>query len=159
MKHALPLHLIVPVLAFIFSATALADLSQTTSLSISSPTNLDLDTGATSNSGGDIQFSSSGITPQGAATASNRGLEAANGFADLSQLVVQLWPGYSAATIPTATLESVEGPLTDAFYVHTNGGNYAKVLVTASTASTITLMFTTFGVSGGGGIGGPPAIE
>src|ERR1700733_9770139 len=157
MKHALPLHLIVPVLAFIFSATALADLSQTTSLSTSSPTNLNLDTGATSSSGGDIQFSSSGITPQGAATASNRGLQQASGFASLSQLLVQLWPGYSSAAIPTATLDSAEGPLTDAFYVHTNGGHYAKVLVTASTGSTITLMFTTFGVSGGATTE-PPAI-
>ena len=157
MKHALRLRLIIPVLAFIFPAIALADLSQTTMLSISSPTNLNLDTGATSNSGGDIQFSSSGMTPQGAATAANRGFEEASGFASLSQPVVALWPGYSTATIPTATLETVEGPLTDAFYVHTNGGHYAKVLVTASTSSTITLMFTTFGVSGGGATG-PPAV-
>ena len=64
------------VLAFtfpaIFPATILADLSQTTTLSISSPTNLNLDTGATTNSGGDIQFSSSGMTPQGTATAVNQ---------------------------------------------------------------------------------------
>jgi uncharacterized protein (TIGR03437 family) len=157
MKHALRLRPIIPVLAFIFPAIALADLSQTITLSNSSPTNLNLGTGATSNSGGDIQFSSSGMTPQGAATAANRGFEDASGFASLSQPVVALWPGYSTATIPTATLESVEGPLVDAFYVHTNGGHYAKVLVTASTSSTITLMFTTFGVSGGGTTG-PPTI-
>ncbi len=57
MKHALRLRRIVSLLAFIFPAIALADLSQTATLSISSPTNLNLDTGATSNSGGDIQFS------------------------------------------------------------------------------------------------------
>jgi len=151
------LRLIIPVLAFIFPSIALADLSQATTLSTSSPTNLNLDTGATSNSGGDIQFGSSGITPQGAATATNRGFVGASGFAGLSQLLVQLWPGYSSATIPAATLESAEGPLTDAFYVHTNGGHYAKVLVTASTSSSITLMFTTFGASGGAATG-PPAI-
>src|ERR1700722_8616301 len=105
------LRLMIPVLAFIFPAIALADLSQTTALSTSSPTNLNLDTGATSNSGGDIQFSSSGITPQGAATESNRGLQQASGFASLSQLLVQLWPGYSSAAIPTATLDSAERPL------------------------------------------------
>ena len=45
----------------------------------------------------------------------------------------------------------------DSFFVHTNGGHYAKVLVTASSSSTITLMFTTFGVSGGTA-NGPPTI-
>lgn len=160
MKHALQLRLIVPVLAFIFPAIALAGLTQTATLSISSPTNLNLDTGATSNSGGDIQFSSSGITPQGHAMAVNAGLKSATNLASISMLVVELWPGYSAATISTATLETVNAPLewTDSFYVHTNGGHYAKVLVTASTSSTITLMFTTFGVAGGG-TSGPPAIS
>ena len=159
MKHAPRLRLIIPVLAFIFPAIALADLSQTTTLSTSSPTNLNLDTGGTSNSGGDIQFSSSGMTPQGAATAVNVGLKSATNLSSISMLVVELWPGYSTATISSATLEDVNVPLawTDSFYVHTNGGHYAKVLVTASTSSTITLMFTTFGVSGGGATG-PPAI-
>ncbi|MGP0070753.1 MAG: hypothetical protein ACLPWF_02305 [Bryobacteraceae bacterium] len=159
MKHALRLRLIVPVLAFIFPAAALADLSQTTTLSISSPTNLNLDTGATSNSGGDVQFSSSGMTPQGSAKAVNVGLKSATDLSSVSLLVVEFWPGYSTVTISSATLEAVNVPLawTDSFYVHTNGGHYAKVLVTASTSSTITLMFTTFGVSGGGTTG-PPAV-
>ena len=159
MKHALRLRLIIPVLALIFPAIALADLSQTTTLSISSPTNLNLDTGGTSNSGGDIQFSSSGITPQGAAKAVNAGLKSATDLSSISMLVVEFWPGYSTATISSAALEAVNAPLrwTDSFFVHTNGGHYAKVLVTASTSSSITLMFTTFGVSGGGATG-PPTI-
>ncbi len=138
MKHTLRLRLIVPVLAFIIPAIALADLSQTATLSISSPTNLNLDTGAASNSGGDIQFGSSGITPQGHATAVNVGLKSATDLSSISMLVVELWPGYSTATISSATLAAVNAPLawTDSFYVHTNGGHYAKVLVTASTSST-----------------------
>jgi len=151
--------MIVLVLALIVPVIALADLSQTTTLSISSPTNLNLDSGATSNSGGDIQFSSSGMTPQGHATAVNIGLKSATDLSSISMLVVEVWPGYSTATISSATLEGANVPLawTDSFYVHTNGGHYAKVLVTASTSSSITLMFTTFGVSGGGTTG-PPAI-
>ena len=47
-----------PCLALIFPAAAFADLSQTTTLSNSSPTDLNLDTGATAGSGGDLQFSS-----------------------------------------------------------------------------------------------------
>jgi uncharacterized protein (TIGR03437 family) len=159
MKHAFRLRVILPVLAFILPVAALADLSQTATLSISSPTNLNFDTGATSSSGGDIQFSASGITPQGKATAVNAGLKSATDLASVSMLVVELWPGYSTASISSATLATVNAPLawSDSFYVHTNGGHYAKVLVTASSASSITLMFTTFGVSGGGTTG-PPAI-
>ncbi len=147
------------LLAAVFPAAALADLTQTATLSTSGPTNLSLDTGATSSSGGDIQFSASGITPLGAAKAINIGIQTAPGFAGITQLVVELYPGYSTATITTATLDTVVGStFTDCFYVHTNGGNYAKVLVTASTGSTITLMFTTFGASSGGGSSGPPTI-
>src|SRR5215831_726246 len=44
--------------------------------------------------------------------------------------------------------------------VKTNGGNYAKVLVTASSSTSITFQYTTYGAttSGGGGGGGTPAI-
>jgi uncharacterized protein (TIGR03437 family) len=156
MTTAFRLRLAIPVLAFVFPAAIFADLNQTTTLSTSNSTNLNLDTGAVSNSGGDIQFSASGMTPQGKATAVNSLLTTAAGFAGVSQLVVQLYPGYSAATIPSATLAKT-GSLMDSFFVHTNGGHYAKVLVTDLTGSAITLMFTTFGVSGGT-TSGPPTI-
>ncbi|HEY1159743.1 MAG TPA: hypothetical protein VGE83_03885, partial [Terracidiphilus sp.] len=148
---------LLPALAFILPATALADITQTVTLSTASPTNLNLDTGAAANSSGDFQFSSAGIAPLGAATTLNVGIQTAAGFAATSQLVVELYPGYSTATIATAALETTVGPLTDMFFVHTNGGHWAKVLVTGSTSSTITLMFTTFGVTGGATTG-PPTI-
>ena len=157
MSHKL-LRMALCGLTLLFPLVALADLNQTTTLSTSGTTNLNLDTGATSSSGGDIQFSAAGITPQGSAKAVNIGIQTAAGFTTVSQLVVQLYPGYSTATISTATLETVTGPLTDEFFVHTNGGHYAKVLVAASTSSSITLIFTTFGVSGGGTTG-PPTIS
>jgi uncharacterized protein (TIGR03437 family) len=147
------------ILAIVLPATALADLTQTVTLSTAGSTNLDLDTGATSSSGGDIQLGTSGITPQGAAKAINNGIQTMVGFAGLSQLVVQLYPGYSTATITTATLDTTVGTtFTDCFFVHTNGGLYAKVLVTGSTSSSITLLFTTFGASPGSGASGPPTI-
>ena len=148
---------VVPALAFILPATALADLTQTVTLSSSNPTNLGLDTGAASNSGGDIQFSANGIAPLGSATVNNVGYKSSADFADISQLIVELYPGYSTSTISIATLTAVEASLTDCFFVHTNGGHWAKVLVTGSTSSTITLMFTTFGVTGSGTTG-PPTI-
>jgi uncharacterized protein (TIGR03437 family) len=157
MRTSFQLYLTIPVLAFLFPATILADLSQTVTLSTSSQSNLSLDTGAVTSSGGDIQFSASGITPQGSATAVNALPRDASGFADLSLLLVELFPGYSSATIPAATLEATSGSAMDVFYVHTNGKHYAKVLVTAASGSSITLMFSTFGVAGGA-TSGPPAI-
>jgi len=155
MKHALRLRLIVPVFAFSFPATVLADLNQTTTLSTSSPTNLNLDTGATASSGGDIQFSSSGITPQGNATAVNAFILATVAkLNSLTELEMSFFPGYAKTEIPSSILQ-----VNDMFYVRTNGSNYSALLVTATTGSTITLMFRTFGVSGGsGGPPGPPAI-
>src|SRR5206468_80181 len=96
-------------------------------------------------------FSSGGIAPQGTATLLNQGIETDSGFQGTSQLVVQLYPGYSSATIPIASLESdlSSAGFFDCFFAHTNTGHYAKVLVTAWTSSTMTLKFTTFGVSGG----------
>jgi uncharacterized protein (TIGR03437 family) len=139
--------LIISLIAILCPAIALAELDQTTTLSTSSSSNLDLDTGATSSSGGDIQFSASGITPQGNATAVNAMIFAtAAKLNSLIELEVSLYPGFSQAELPSSTLK-----VGDLFYVKTNGSNYAALLVTAATGSTITLMFRTFGVSGGGG--------
>ena len=127
-KHALRLSLIVAVLAFVFPATVLADLNQTTTLSTSNPTNLNLDTGTTSSSGGDIQFSSSGITPQGNATAVNAFLFATTSkLTSVTELEVSLYPGYAKTEIPSSILQA-----NDMFYVRTNGNNYSVLLVTAT---------------------------
>src|SRR5579871_5572463 len=146
--------LILPFLTIAFPAALLADLNQTTTLSTSGQSNLNLDTGALGSSGGDIQFSSAGMTPQGAATAVNiyTSWPLAQ-FNTISSLVVELLPGYSASTIPTATLK-----VGDVFGVHTNGGHWAKVIVTVTGGTSITLQFTTFGVAAGTGSGGPPTI-
>jgi len=148
----------VCAIALVFPMAALADLNQTVTLSTSGTSNLNLDTGATASSGGDIQFSSTGITPQGNAKAINIGLATPASFAVVSQTVAEFYPGYSSATITIGTLETTLGTLSDEFLVHTNGGHYAKLLVTGSTSSTITLMLTTFGVSAGGSTAGPPVI-
>ncbi len=148
--------LIISLIVIICPAIALADLTQTTTLSISNSTNLNLDTGATASSGGDIQYSASGITPQGNATAVNAMIFATTAkLNSLIELEVSLYPGYSKAEIPSTLVK-----VNDLIYVKTNGGHYAALLVTATTGSTITLMFRTFGVSGGSGgtTGGPPTV-
>jgi uncharacterized protein (TIGR03437 family) len=153
-RRALRARLVIPFLILAFPAALFADLNQTTVLSTSGQSNLNLETGAVSSAGGDIQFSSAGMTPQGTATAINiyDSWPLAQ-FNTISVLVVELLPGYSTSTIPTATLK-----VGDVFGVHTNGGHWAKVIVTVAGGTSITLQFTTFGVAASTGSGGPPTI-
>jgi uncharacterized protein (TIGR03437 family) len=154
MKRAFRLRLIIPVLAIVFPATVFADLNQTNVLTAG--TTINLDTGVVGTSGGDIQWTPSGITPQGRATAlhiySNWPLAQ---FGTISIILVSALPGYSNATIPASKLT-----VGDVFGVHTNGAHWAKVIVTATSPTSITVQFTTFGVAAGPGSGnsGPPTI-
>lgn len=154
MKHALRLCLIIPILASIFPAAVFADLNQTNVLTAGATINLD--TGVAGTSGGDIQWTSSGITPQGSATALNiyNNWPLAQ-FGTISIILVSSLPGYSNATIPASKLA-----VGDVFGVRTNGAHWAKVIVTATTATSITVQFTTFGVAAGPGSGnsGAPTI-
>jgi uncharacterized protein (TIGR03437 family) len=120
---------------------ALADLKGTPTLAAN--TALSLDTGATSASGGDILWSGTNMTPQGKATAVNFGALGSAGFGVLTQQTLSVLPGYSASPLSASTLV-----VNDVFAVKTNGGNYAAVLVTAVSGTSITLQFTTFGVTG-----------
>lgn len=128
------------ILAFAFAVpiAALADLDQTTTLP--SNTALNLDTGATAASGGDILWDGSTITPQGKARAYNVGnlgatvfgLDGKSNFVNFSILA-------TSAALPAGQL--VVG---DIFAVFTNGSNVAGVLVTANGGGSITLQFKTF---------------
>ena len=132
-------------LALALPISALADLSQTTTLV--GGTGLNLDTGAVTSSG-DILWSANSITAQNNARAINVG--PVGSLAGLTKATLDPLKGASSLTpIPSSTL--VVG---DVFAVFTNGGNTAGVLVTGNSGGSITLQFTTFGVSGGGGGGG-----
>jgi uncharacterized protein (TIGR03437 family) len=122
---------------------ALANLTGTPTLSAN--TALSLDTGTTSSSGGDILWSGSAMTLQSSATAYNIGALGATGFSAMTQSTLSSFSSlYSKSAIAASTL--VVG---DVFAVHTNGGNYAAVLVTATSGTSITLQFVTFGVNSG----------
>src|ERR1700730_12018020 len=103
MKHALRLRLAIPILAFAFPLAVRADLNQTNVLTAGNTINLD--TGVVGTSGGDIQWTSSGITPQGSATALHiySGWPIAQ-FGTISIILVSALPGYSNATIPPSKL-------------------------------------------------------
>ena len=154
-NRTLRVRLAIPILAFVFPIAVRADLNQTNVLT--SGNTINLDTGAVGTSGGDIQWTSSGITPQGAATAihiySNWPVAQ---FDTISIILISVLPGYSKATIPPAQLK-----VGDVIGVHTNGSHWAKVIVTATTSTSLTVEFTTFGVAAGPGSGnaGPPTIK
>jgi uncharacterized protein (TIGR03437 family) len=128
-------------MALALPVSASANLTGTPTLAAN--TALSLDTGATSSAGGDILWSGSSMTPEGKAAAFNLGALGSAGFGSLTQSILSAFPGYSSAAIPASTLV-----VNDVFAVKTNGGNYAAVLVTAVSGTSITLQFTTFGVSG-----------
>ena len=134
-------------LALLFPVAALADLSNTVTLSVNQA--LSLDTGVIGTSG-DIQFTGTRITPQGQA-----------GVFYFDSLGVWYYGDYlTQSSMPRAGVYlplSITGALlvvNRVFAVQTNGGNFAKVWITALSPSSVTIEFYTYGASGGG-ISGP----
>ena len=125
-------------LLLMVAPAAWADLSGTVTVPAASA--VSLDTGIVSGSGGDILFSGTTLTAQGAAKTFDTGngqLAAFNSFtlATLQQL----------ASLYSATAFSpVAGHV---IAVLTSGGNYAKALVTAVSASSITFQYLTYGAN------------
>jgi uncharacterized protein (TIGR03437 family) len=136
------------VLAITLPVAALADVSGTQTLS--SGSNLNLDTGAIVTSGGDLAWNGTALKPQGSATAVDAAstqlgslYSGANGYNTLvsegSTLINTYANLLGAYLSPSAFTPAVN----DILVVHTNGGNYSALLVTAI-GSSITLEFHTF---------------
>jgi len=131
-------------LALILPIAALANVTGTPTLTTGQT--LSLDTGTTDVSGGDILWNGSTIAPQGSAMALNlttlglgTGPLAFGGLiqAELSEFSSE----YSGAAIGSLAAG-------DILAVHTNGGNYAAVLVVSLSGTSINLQFTTFTSAG-----------
>ncbi len=143
------------ILAFTFQTVAWADLSG--SVTLSANTSFSLDTGKTVNAGGDFQWTGSLLIPQGKTGVFNFFTSGDVGpiqFDNLTQATVSgILPNlFSSGAIPSSLLT-----VGDILAVHTSGGNYAKILVTADSGGSLGLKYVTFGVSGGGGTGTGPA--
>ena len=143
-------------LAFGFSGVVVADVSGTQTLTATQ--SLNLETGATSASGVDVSWNGSSLTPQGSAKAAILiGFTGAPGFSSASQTVLQVvltTPGLASnAPIPSSSL-----PVGTVVAVLTNAGHSAKLVITAIGGS-ITIQFTTYGATGGGGGAGAPTIN
>jgi len=131
----------------LFHTLAIAVLAFALPLAASAQSNLNLDTGTAVSSGGDITFSATGIAPVGSAQLADLTTYVGAEFSVLASQGSIFEPllaqeQYSTTPIPTAKLVSNE-----AIGVHTNGGNYAAILVTAASSSSITLQYITYNTS------------
>jgi len=138
----------IAVLAIASSSAAWA--AQSGNATLTAQLSLNLDTGAVSGTGGDILWNGTALTPQGRAALYNLGKFGSRVFKSIRARSAAA-PAYSAAPIPASKLTAG-----DIFGVHTNRGNYAKVIVTAAESGSLSLQYTTF-VEGNGSIAPRPA--
>ncbi len=146
------------VVALILPAAALADINSNATLSVGQ--SLNLDTGVTNTSGsGDITFTGTSITYIGSAKGGViPGFTGTTSFGQLTQsLLTSLAALASAAPIPASSLTAgtTAGSIIG---LGTNGGNAAKLLVTAISSTSISFQYTTYGASSTGGGGGSPTV-
>lgn len=127
---------VIVLLTIALSSDTWAD--QSGSVTLVENESFNLDTGDVSRGGGDVQWNGSELAPQGRAGLYNLGKKGSRVFKFIPARSASSAP-YSAAPIPASAL--VSG---DVFGVRTNGGNYAKVIVTGSNGSSLSLQFTTF---------------
>lgn len=131
----------VAFIAVLFPAAAFADISGTATISAGG--SFSLDNGANVSSGGDIAFSGTSLTFVGGAKGGSLaalGLSGASAYASISQIELTALASLATnAPIPLASLSvnTIVG-------VATNGGNAAKLLVTAISASSIGFQYTTY---------------
>jgi uncharacterized protein (TIGR03437 family) len=144
MSNAFRRRAILAVLAVLCPAAAWANSSGTTTLSAN--TRFSFDTGATVTSGGDILFTGTSIAMEGNAGEFSLG---ATGSAEYSSLNQATLSEFSSLYSSTAISGSSSLIVNEVFAVHTNGGNYAAVLITAVSSTSLSLQYTTFGVSTG----------
>src|SRR5579863_1768799 len=148
-------HLALATMALALSTAAWADQSGNAILAAN--TYLNLDTGAISSAGGDILWSGTSLAPQGRAGLYNLGKYGSRVFKSIALRSASGAP-YNAIPIPARVL--VAG---DVFGVRTNGGHYAKVIVTAVNGASLSLQYTTFiaersSMAARPGVSGPPVF-
>jgi uncharacterized protein (TIGR03437 family) len=144
MKQASSRWIALGVLTCGLATVSWADLNQVVTLQANSA--LNMETGATSSSGGDLLWTGSAITPQGNATAASAGDVPYN---ILTLAVITNLPGFSKAEISGRDLA-----VNQVIVVHTNANRYAKALVQSNSGGVIRLQFTTYGAPAGTS-GGP----
>lgn len=130
----------IAVLALTLPLAALADVSNT--VTISSGQSYSFDTGTASTSGGDIAFTGTSITFVGNAAGDSLSLFGISYYSFLpAQSLAQ--DSYTSAPLRGSALATDE-----VFAVRTNGGNYTKVVIVAVSASSLEITYAAYGVTG-----------
>lgn len=134
-------NLFIALLACGSAVTLRADL--VSSVTLSAGQTVDLETGLTASSGGDLQWTGSSLVPQGSATVSRVGLVGTLVYSGFTQANVQSFGNYSSAALASNVL-----PVNEVVFVHDNAGHYGKLQVTARSTD-LSFNFTTFGATAG----------
>jgi uncharacterized protein (TIGR03437 family) len=135
----------IAVLALAFPIAALADFSNTQT--ISSGGYVNLTNGATASSGADLLFSGTSITPQGSAAIYNLGALGQEASVEYGSLTSGSLSFFKYTTTPISGTSLVAGEI---FLVQGNLGYYTKVWITAVSSSSLSLQYDTFGAPAGG---------
>ncbi|HTS64990.1 MAG TPA: hypothetical protein VMH28_23360 [Candidatus Acidoferrales bacterium] len=147
----------IGVLTLLFSipAAAFADIVSTATLTVGQTLSLDKGTVASvAAQSGDLLLSSGTLTFQGSASGTVLGNGTLILYNVLTQQVLQgASTSFQQTAIPTGPLVANAAVIE----VKTNGGNYAKLLLTAISSTSLTFQYTTYGASAAGG-GGAPAV-
>ena len=132
------------------STAASADVSGTQTLTAN--TTLNLDSGTTGASGGDLVWDGSTLKPQGSAGIFNflTSGSLTTGQALFNSMTQSTLSSLSTLVYSNPGLGGASLLPGEVFGVHTNGGNYAKVLATANSGGSLTLQYVTYTSSGGG---------
>jgi len=133
----------ITILSAAIPTAALADLSGTVTLPVSQTVNLE--TGVTAYTGGDLLWNGVVLSPQPGAAITNVGTGGQAAFSALTAATISVLP-YSATPIQAVFLT-----VNDVFAVKNTAGHFVAVLVTAVSGTALTLQYTAFGASGTAG--------
>jgi uncharacterized protein (TIGR03437 family) len=147
----------IAVLACALPIAAFADNSVT----LASGQGVNLDTGKTGSSGGDITWTGTTVTFQGSATGVDLAstpiggsFSGQSGYTQLVQLASAATSTFAAEFGSYLATSAITPAVNDILVVKTNAGNYSAVLVNGIGASLALEYTTVSGSSGGGGGGG-----
>jgi uncharacterized protein (TIGR03437 family) len=138
------------ILAILASISIVASAEVSGTKTLTATTALNLDTGVTSTSGGDLLWNGSTLVPQGTAGLFNFLTSGDTGPLLFASITQDTLSKLSTAVYTKTGVGGASAVAGSVYGVHTNGGNYAKILVTSNSGGSLGLQFVTFTSSGGG---------
>jgi uncharacterized protein (TIGR03437 family) len=136
------------VLALALPVTILADATGTPT--ISSGSDFSFDNGTSSSSGGDIKFTGTSITFVGSAGGLDAGGGGTTTYNALSSSLIAEY-GSEASLFTSTPISGSSLAVNEVIVVKTNGGNFAKMLITAVSSSQLKIQYDAVGSTVTGG--------